>query len=84
MGQRVDETKKSFDRTLIAWLKVASNFIVHHKGLPVLLGVGLIMVNFILQLLPPWPVVGWLARVDLLLHLGLIVAFLGILIGDAV
>ncbi len=72
------------DRTLIEWLKHASEFLARHKGLPVLVGVILILINFIVRLLPAWPLIGWLAEVDLLLHLGVIVSLLGILIGDAV
>ncbi len=67
----------------IQWLKKTSNFIAHYKGLPVLVGVGLVLLNFIFQLLPPWPVIGWIADVDLFLHLGIIVGLVGILIGDA-
>jgi hypothetical protein len=67
----------------IEWLKQVSEFLVHRKGLPVLVGVGLVGLNLILNLLPAWPVVGWLARVDLFLHLGIIVGLLGVLIGDA-
>jgi len=52
-------------------------------GLPILVAVGLVVLNFVLQLLPGWPVVGWLARTHLFLHLGLVLGFLGILLGDA-
>ncbi|MEA3309811.1 MAG: hypothetical protein U9Q70_09915 [Chloroflexota bacterium] len=68
---------------LIEWIKVASEFLAQRKGLPVLVAVGLILLNFILNLLPAWPVVGWLAEVDFMLHLGIILGLLGILIGDA-
>ncbi|MBN1920153.1 MAG: hypothetical protein JW892_02820 [Anaerolineae bacterium] len=64
-------------------LKRLSEFLANHRGLPVLIGVLLVVLNFILQLLPPWAVIGWLANVDLFLHLGVIVGFLGLLIGDA-
>jgi hypothetical protein len=37
----------------------------------------------LLQFLPDWPVVGWLAHTHLLLHLGVILGLLGILLGDA-
>ncbi len=67
----------------IQWLKKTSNFIARYKGLPVLIGVGLVLLNFIFQLLPPWPVIGWIADVDLFMHLGIIVGLVGILIGDA-
>lgn len=64
------------------WRRV-SEFLVQYKGLPVLIGSGLVILNFVLRLLPAWPVVGWLAGVDLFLHLGVIIGLLGILLGDA-
>jgi len=60
-----------------------SSFLARVPGLPILAAIGLVVLNFVLRCLPDWPVVGWLARVDLLLHLGLVVGFLGILLGDA-
>ncbi len=64
------------------WRRV-SDFLVQYKGLPVLIGIGLVILNFILRLLPAWPVIGWLASVDLFLHLGIIIGLFGILLGDA-
>ena len=71
------------EQAMVERLKKLSEFLANHRGLPVLLGVLLVVLNFILQLLPPWAVIGWLADVNLLLHLGIIVGFLGVLIGDA-
>ena len=62
------------------WLKRVGDFLARVPGLPVLVGLGLILLNFIFQLLPPWPVVGWMAQVNLLLHLGLIVSLIGLLL----
>lgn len=64
-------------------LKQLGEYLAHHRGLPVLIGVVLVLLNFILELFPPWPIIRWLSGVDLLLHLGVIVGFLGVLIGDA-
>ncbi len=68
---------------MIEWLKKSSDYLARNKGLPVIIGVGLVFLNFLLQLLPAWPVVGWLADVNFFLHLGIIIGLLGILIGDA-
>ena len=68
---------------IVRFLRNASDFLVPRKGLPVLVGAGLVLLNLILNFLPAWPVVGWLARSDLLLHLGVIIGLLGVLIGDA-
>jgi hypothetical protein len=50
-----------------------------YKGVPILVGVALILLNLIIHFV--WPK-GWFARSELLLHLGAIVALLGYLIGD--
>jgi len=68
---------------LIEWLKKTSDFLARYKGLPVLIGVGMVMLNFVLQLFPPLPVINWLADVNLFLHLGILLGLVGILIGDA-
>lgn len=65
------------------WLKRSSEFLARLPGLPILVAIGLVAFNFALQLLPDWPVVGWLARTNLFLHAGVIVGLLGILLGDA-
>jgi hypothetical protein len=65
------------------WLKRLSEFLARTPGVPVLIAVGFVMVNFVLQLLPAWPVVGWMARTNLFLHIGLVLGFVGILLGDA-
>jgi hypothetical protein len=64
-------------------LKIVGEFLADRKGLPVLVGVGLMILSLIFNLLPPWPLIGWLADTDLFLHLGGIIGLLGILIGDA-
>ena len=65
------------------WFKRISEFLARMPGLPVVVAVGLVVLNFVLQLLPAWPVVGWLARTHLFLHLGVILGLLGVLLGDA-
>jgi hypothetical protein len=50
-----------------------------HRGLPVVIGVALIVINLLIHLI--WPG-SWLAESELFLHLGAIVALLGYLIGD--
>ncbi len=53
-----------------------SEFVAHRKGLLPLLGLLLILVNFILRLVPA----GWLTTTDLFLHLGLLLAIVGFLL----
>lgn len=65
-------------------LKRVSDFLARLPGLPVLIAVVLVVLNFVMRLVPStWPVVGWLAQTDLLLHLGVILGLVGILLGDA-
>ena len=64
-------------------LKRLSDFLARMPGLPIIIAIGLVVLNFVLQLLPAWPVIGWLAHTHLLLHLGLVLGFLGMLLGEA-
>jgi len=67
---------------LVELLQSLSNFLARQPGLPILIAIGLILLNFVAQLLPNWAVIEWLANTYLLLHLGLVLGFLGILLGD--
>ena len=58
------------------------NFLARMPGLPVFVAIGLVVLNLVLQFLPDWPIIGWLARTDLLLHIGLILGLLGVLLGE--
>jgi len=58
-----------------------SDQIARRRGLPVLLGVFLVILNFSFQFIPGLRV---LTTGNLLLHLGVIVGLLGILLGDIV
>ncbi len=60
-----------------------SKLMARLPGLPILAAVGLILLNFVFQLFPDQVIIGWLARTHLCLHLGLVLGFLGILLGDA-
>lgn len=68
--------KKSFN----TFLDKLSEYFAHRKGFLPLLGILLVATNFILQF---FPAAGWVAEADLLLHLGVILAILGILIAWA-
>lgn len=81
--EQTETTKDKKPSTAIKLLKKVSESLARNKGLPVFIGIGLVILNFLLRLLPAWPVIGWLAQVDLLLHLGIVVGLVGILLGDA-
>lgn len=69
MGQRFN---KLLDRI--------SEYLAVRKGLLLLLGVVLIAVNLVLQFTPG---AGWLASTNLFLHLGVIVALVGVMLAWA-
>ena len=69
---------------MISWLSKLidklSEFLAHRKGLLPLVGLVFIIANLILQfILPP----GWVRDSNLFLHVGLIVAILGLMLAWA-
>ncbi|MCX7855921.1 MAG: hypothetical protein N2556_08125, partial [Anaerolineae bacterium] len=72
---------RSREGSMLAKLvKTTSDFLARSPGLLVGIGMGLIGLNFILQLLPAWPVIGWMARTHLWLHVGLLLSLFGLLV----
>ena len=61
-------------------LDILSEYLARRKGLLPLIGIVFIMVNLILQFVPVPP---WLASSNLLLHIGLIIAILGLMLAWA-
>ena len=70
---------------LIGWVNrlidYLSEQIARWRGLPVLLGIGLVLLNFVFQYIPGLEV---LTARNFLLHLGVVVGLLGVLLGDIV
>ncbi|MFN2222143.1 MAG: hypothetical protein ACK2UH_06300 [Candidatus Promineifilaceae bacterium] len=60
------------------FLERAADALAKRPGAPVLLAVGLVIVNFILRLFPGGGY--WFVDSDILLHLGVIIGLLGILL----
>lgn len=56
-----------------------SNFLAPRKGLLPMVGILLILLNYLLQ----WVAPGWVASTNLFLHLGMIVSILGIMLAWA-
>ncbi len=71
---------------LDAWLSRLldriSDYVASHRGVPVLIGVLLVVLNYILLVIPGVQL-GFVESTNLFLHLGVIVGLLGILLGDA-
>lgn len=59
-----------------------SQVLAQVRGLPMLLAVGMVLVNFVLQFINV-PVVRALAETNLFLHLAVVVGLLGVLLADA-
>lgn len=53
-----------------------SEFLAARKGLPIIIGIILVVLNGFLQFFPG---LGWLVSSNLLLHLGVVIALLGVL-----
>lgn len=56
-----------------------SEFFAHRKGLLPIVGILLVVVNFLLQLFPS----GWITQTNCFLHLGVVVALFGLLLARA-
>ncbi len=71
------------EQGLIGWLNRLMDYlseqIARRRGMPVLLGVGLVILNFVFQFIPGLRV---LTTGNLLLHLGVLLGLLGVLLGD--
>ena len=52
------------------------------RGLPIIVAVGLVIVNYLLQFLDV-PVINVLAATDLFLHLGVVIGLVGVLLAEA-
>ena len=65
---------------MLRMLNRIADFLAHNRGLPTLIGIGLILVNLVLQF---FPALGWLRESNLLMHLGIVLGLAGILIANA-
>ena len=54
-----------------------SEFLARVRGLPVLVGIVLVLINLVIQFVPP---LEFLARTNLLLHLGVIIGLFGLML----
>jgi len=67
-------------KNLSLFLDKLSNFLAPRKGLIPLLGMGLIVINLLLQFFAGG---SWLASTNLFLHFGLLVAIFGLMLAWA-
>ncbi len=62
------------------FLNRLSEYLSHRRGMPVMVGIGLIVLNFAIQFIPGLTPV---AQSNALLHLGIVVGFIGLLLSQA-
>ena len=62
------------------FIDILSEFFAHRKGLIPLIGLFLVIINFIISFFPE---LGWLATSDLFLHLGIVLAIFGFMLAWA-
>lgn len=60
-------------------LDVLSNYIAHRKGLLPMIGIGLVIMNFLFQFFP----LGWITESNFLLHLGVVLSIFGFILAWA-
>ena len=70
------------DTLLSKILDGISDYVSAHRGVPVLIGVLLVVLNYILLIIPDVQL-GFVETTNLLLHVGVIVGLIGVLLGDA-
>ena len=73
---------KKLDTLLSRILDGISDYVSVHRGVPVLLGVLLVVLNYVLLIIPGVQL-GFVETTNLLLHVGVIVGLIGVLLGDA-
>jgi ABC-type amino acid transport system permease subunit len=73
---------KKLDALLSRILDSISDYVSVHRGVPVLLGVLLVVLNYVLLIIPGVQL-GFVETTNLLLHVGVIVGLVGVLLGDA-
>lgn len=59
-----------------------SHFLAQLRGLPIMIGVGLVVLNLILQFINV-PVIEVIADANVFMHLGIIVGLIGVMLSEA-
>lgn len=73
MTSREEKTIERLNR-FTSWLAT-------QRGVPIMLGIFFVVLNFVVQFIPG---LGWLADIDLFLHLGIVLGLVGILVAIAI
>jgi hypothetical protein len=70
------------DKFLSRWIDRFSGYISAHRGVPILLGVAFVVLNYLLLIIPGVQL-GFVEETNLVLHVGVMVGLVGVLLGDA-
>jgi len=70
------------DALLSRWIDRVSDYISGHRGVPILLGAVLVVLNYVLLIIPGVQL-GFVETTNLFLHIGVIVGLVGVVLGDA-
>jgi hypothetical protein len=65
---------------MVRLLNKLTDWLAKRRGLLTLVGIGLVVMNFITQWIPG---LGWFAQSDLLLHVGIVIGLLGLMLATA-
>lgn len=66
------------DDRINRFLETAADALAKRPGIPVFVAIGLVLVNFLLQIVPGNSY--WFVEANVCLHLGIIVGFIGLLL----
>ncbi len=73
---------QKLDAVISRMLDRTSDYIATHRGVPILIALLLVVINYILRAIPDIQL-GFVESTDLLLHLAVLIGLLGVLLGDA-
>lgn len=71
---------RNLSATLARLISAIGNAMAERRGVPLLLGLILVLLNFVCQFIPA---LGWFAEYNVLLHLGLLLSIGGTLLSSA-
>jgi hypothetical protein len=72
--------EKNLSVSLAEFATTVANFLADRRGVPLMLGFIMVLLNFFAQLIPG---AGWVAEYNVLLHLGVLLAIGGTLLAWA-
>ena len=81
MSYNLHNDARSQHKEALVLMQKLADFLERVKGLPILIGILLVILNFIVQYISS---LSFLGESNLLLHLGVVVGLLGVLLAEAI